>query len=662
MERPAGPRAGFALLGGGVTDGDGRFRIEASRTSSSRFLGVYALAGPAGPGTAFGYAEIHPDAEPPAVEVRLPSDQVIRGKLVDIHGRPAAGVAVRFDSAFESPAWPSAGFDSRTPVRPWELSASFEGLRAWPKAVTTDAQGRFAMAGVGRGLSAWLSVHDPRFAQYRLDVAGRDRDAGKDVSAALPPSITLEGRVLAAGTGRPIPDADIVVRASAEAFSTYQTTRFRADGQGHFRINPSAGGYFRLEAIAPAGQPYLTGEAEFAWAKAAVRKEIDLTLTRGVRIHGKVTEQGTGRPVPGAAVHTIVRVRTGGERHLIEADATTREDGSYELATPPGPGHLLVLGPTLDYITRQIADGELNDYRGPNAGPRHYAHDIAAFAIPPGEASREINLTLRRGQTARGRVVGPEGQAVADAVIHSRNQVAPGPYDRFRWKGETPVHARNGRFELTGLDPETPTVAYFLDADHEWGAAVELSARPAGEEPTIRLQPCGRARARFVGPDGRPIAGFKTTYYFFLLMTPGAVNRASQFEPRPGGRPGLPALGRSPALSLPRHAADRRRRPHRAARPDPRRLVPDQRRVRPPTTPRASSSARTSPSSRARRWTWAISWSSIPRKDRISEPAGASIIPRIPENKPGTRSRLPDQYPARVRDGNRGVRPEDSSA
>src|SRR5262249_38779768 len=73
------------------------------------------------------------------------------------------------------------------------------------------------------------------------------------------------------------------------------------------------------------------------------------------------------------------------------------------------------------------------------------------------------------------------------------------------------------------FDPEKPAPAYFLDAEHEWGAAVELSGKQAGEELTVRLQPCGQARARFVGPDGKPVAKLNVWPYFHLLMTPGAV-------------------------------------------------------------------------------------------------------------------------------------------
>ena len=75
-----------------------------------------------------------------------------------------------------------------------------------------------------------------------------------------------------------------------------------------------------------------------------------------------------------------------------------------------------------------------------------------------------------------GRVVGPEGQTVEDAVILSRQQIDPltSPGNGHF------VHARDGRFELHGFDPEKATPVYFLDADHQWGAAVELPGKRTG--------------------------------------------------------------------------------------------------------------------------------------------------------------------------------------
>jgi hypothetical protein len=60
---------------------------------------------------------------------------------------------------------------------------------------------------------------------------------------------------------------------------------------------------------------------------------------------------------------------------------------------------------------------------------------------------------------------------------------------------------------------------YFLDDAHEWGAAVEFSGKQAGEEVTVRLQPNGQAKARFVGPEGKPVA--KLFAYIEIVATPG---------------------------------------------------------------------------------------------------------------------------------------------
>ncbi len=92
-------------------------------------------------------------------------------------------------------------------------------------------------------------------------------------------------------------------------------------------------------------------------------------------------------------------------------------------------------------------------------------------------------------------------------------------YSHLRWRGDLTAHARDGRFELHGLDPQKTTPAYFLDAEHEWGAKVELSGKQPDEDVTVRLLPNGRAKARFVGPDGKPVA--KIFPHFEILGSPG---------------------------------------------------------------------------------------------------------------------------------------------
>ena len=288
----------YVLLGQAATGADGRFRVEAAGISSARFLDVYVLAGAAGPGSGFGCLRVHPDAGEAAIDLRLRPEQPIRGRLLDLSGEPAAAVEVCFNRVISvSPLPGGANFDGFYPGFGFIWSLPPSELRAWPKAVKTDAQGRFTLPGIGRGLSVVLFVSDPRFAQQRFDFEAADRDAAKEVSLALHPATLIEGRALAADTGRPIAGAVISVRASFGAFGGMFTTKFQADDQGRFKISPYSGDYFRMRVFPPDGQPYLAREHEFAWTKGAVKKDVDLTLPRGILIDGKVTENGTGRPV-----------------------------------------------------------------------------------------------------------------------------------------------------------------------------------------------------------------------------------------------------------------------------------------------------------------------------------------------------------------------------
>jgi hypothetical protein len=538
---PRAPEAGtdvereaFTVLGRDQTDADGRFDIEAARAPSSRFSGAFALAGADGPGSAFGCVAIGLDAQwvddsrgTVVPELRLPPEQVIRGKLVDVSGQPIAGVEVHFGGAYTaSPAAQGRGFHVANFAPGYVWRGSPTSIRAWPKAVTTDAQGRFTFPGIGRGLLVTFNIRDPRFAQQWLEVR-TDEDGGpKEVSAALQPSKIITGRILAADTGRPIPDAVLSVRASADMFGPMMTTKFRADGQGRYRINPSAGNYFRLRAFAPEGRPYLARETEFDWTKGAVQKELDLTLPRGVLIRGKVTEQGTGRPVAGASVQFFPFNQSGDVVFGFEAIVTSKDDGSFQVAVPPGKGHLLVLGPTLEYIPEVIGGNVLYGAGQPGGG-RMYTHAIITYEARAGEAAHEISATLRSGRTVRGNVVGPAGEVVRNGVILTRQQIDP---TNLVWERNHFLRVRDGRFAVPGLDPEKPAPAYFFDPEHGWGASVELSGRQAGEEVTVQLKPCGRAKVRFVGPDGKPVARLGLGSYVHLLMTPGSTRR---FPPDP---------------------------------------------------------------------------------------------------------------------------------
>ncbi len=197
------------LLGRGESDADGRFRLDAARTSSVGFFdGLYALT--TAPGSGIGWASLNPDAEQPSAEIRLRPEQIIRGKLVNLSGQPAAGVELHvngFGEARNLGRWSETTLYGNTPDA---------DARTWPRPPKTDDQGRFAIHGVGRGHFVSFVVDDLRFAQQWLGVPTDDRDGPIEVTLALQPAKIVEGRVLAADTGQPIPAAVIEVGADTK--------------------------------------------------------------------------------------------------------------------------------------------------------------------------------------------------------------------------------------------------------------------------------------------------------------------------------------------------------------------------------------------------------------------------------------------------------------
>src|SRR5262249_3710576 len=140
-------------------------------------------------------------------------------------------------------------------------------------------------------------------------------------------------------------------------------------------------------------------------------------------------------------------------------------------------------------------------------------------------------VTLRRGVTVRGQVLGPDGQPLPRAVLFCGGELLGGQTNvlRLSWlDGDLgrAVLLEGGRFELPGCDPEKTYRLFFLDAPREAGgdgrgsilnrplrdgagrrgAVVDVSARQAGGGPvTVRLAPCAAVEFRCPDARGRPL-------------------------------------------------------------------------------------------------------------------------------------------------------------
>ncbi len=509
-----------SVIGQAKCDQSGVFRLEAPRTSSARndALGAVAVA----PGYGAGWVELDPAGDGLTADITLRPEQVIQGRLFDLQGRPAPNVAVSI--------YAIRRVRHRDPIKVRErLAGPFlwwtdpNDFPAWPKPATTDSEGRFTLHGIGRDVRVSLAIHHPQYALQEISIETDNTQQSKQVSFALQPAQIITGRITYADSGKPASHAQIVVTADKDGTERVGSV-LQTDALGRFRANPAPGDQFVVRAEPPAGQPYLRVFKRFDWPKGAVEHSVDLALSRGVLIRGKIVEIGSGKGVAEARLMFYSHSQTRTNPGTLNPIAMSAGDGSYQLAVQPGSGHLGVNVPGDEYVIQAIGEDLL--YAGIAAGAggrRLYSSAYIACDPKPGSEALLVDVSLRRGMTVSGRVIGPDGQSVQDAWIISRRVLRPsGGSGRF-WFGDVHGTARQGRFEMHGLDPDTEVPVHFFEPKRRLGATVNLPGKHSPGGPvTVRLEPCGTAQARLVGPDGKALGGFSRPWLISMVVTAGA--------------------------------------------------------------------------------------------------------------------------------------------
>ena len=500
-----------SAIGQAMSDPSGRFRLDATRTSSSTYeqAGAVAIA----PGYGAGWVDLDLDAEQPTADITLRPEQVIQGRLFDVQGQPVQGVSVSVAAMGRALPDPEGDPDDEALEGPEFLGGNHaKSLPAWPRPVPTDAEGRFTVRGAGRSLRVVLVIDDPRFARQIIKVDTDGTPNSKQVIAAVEPARTIVGRVLAADTGKPIANAVV----SANGVDVVET-----GGDGRFRAKAETSDRNVVHVLAPQGQPYLNGRTEeFTWTKGAIEHRVDLVLPRGVMIRGKVTEEGSGKPIAGTMLGYLCGPTQAAPTDPWFGREWSGPDGTFQLAVSPKSTYLIVLGPSEDYVLQEA--GERMIQQGQPGGRRMYAHAFIAYDLKSGGDTRKIDVVLRRGATVKGKVIGPDGEPVQDAQLVSWIFLMPSGVPWRSWQGDYHGNVRNGRFALHGLatDPEVPV--FFLEPKRKLGALVNISGKPGSGGPiTVRLASCGAARARLVDSAGKPLAGYRDPYLIKMVVTPG---------------------------------------------------------------------------------------------------------------------------------------------
>lgn len=523
------------VLGEAVTDDDGRYEIKLPRVTAATHLQAAVVARSATSGIS--WQRIDPEAAVVEASFELPAEQVIRVRLVDSEGKPAVGVQLSVSSLVVADPLLTrevVGYDDFE-KRP----------KAWPPVATTDEEGRVKIRHVAAGQGVHLrATGTERFAPQDLAVntgiseARTKNDAtyrptvknvppGEEAVLPLAPAQWFEGVVRYGDTGKPAPHARLTIYSSQQNSPSMYGLAGMADDEGRFRINPFPGAQFRITAYPPDGTPYLIRQLPEIDRTEAGTQQKDVTFRRGVLVRGRVVENETRTAVGDAVIQYIPENRNPNRSEEIvtawQAAELSDEKGAFQIAVLAGAGTLLVHGARGKYVLQETTSEQIA--RGRPGGSRNYAHGIQRIDPPRDAAPMDLTFELQPAVTLSGRITTTTGEPVERALVITRLNIAPSDP---QWRG-FPLLAFDGRFELAGLgeDQEYPT--YFLDAKNRLGATVTF--RSTDKSPTVVLQPCGEASARFVDDQGNPLAGHRPSIQ--MVVTPG-VQRFSA-SARTGG-------------------------------------------------------------------------------------------------------------------------------
>lgn len=521
----------------GMTDNDGICKLTAD--------GAMLSSGSDNPrtiiarrdGFGVGWKHLTTTAFDKPIDIDLKQEGIIEGKLIDIEGEPVAGEMLQIGYVFD----PSIRPASTNGMASFYSSEFRNSPDAWLQPVTTDDKGWFRLTGVPKNHGVNMSlVNSERFApqdialntgqkEERGERDGTYRPLVKNVESGekailtLSPAKVITGTITYEDTGEPVANGKMSVWASQQKYGSMTSVTCQTDADGKYRILPKPGIRFGVTAHPPGGVPYMARKAEpLDWENSDVTREVNIKLPRVVLVRGRVLDDGTDTPIAGAKI-TFERGENSSKlpENVItgwQAAQKTDADGKFTFAVPEGRGTLLIRKIDANYVMMHRMNRQIR--YGLPGGTRVYAHAMELLQTKQADDTVDVEIRLKPGLKASGKIVDESGKLVDKSYIVTNLNV----WDSSgRWRGGSNDNV-GGKFELVGMDSDKDYPVYFLDAHRKLGATVNL--RGGQENVTVKLKPCGTARAKFILDD--PDRKFYPTLYFVASPGVGKYDRTKQ--------------------------------------------------------------------------------------------------------------------------------------
>ncbi len=522
------------------TGPDGSFRlspddVKAAREGDARFVVMAEGCGP---------AFVDRSVVDGEKVLRLVKDDVpIRGHVIDTQGRPVAGATVQLVSILWSPV---GKLDDWLDVLKREKVAypvQYRMLRVWPSddirslfpAVTTDPKGLFTLKGVGRERIAALLISGPGVETRFEFVATREMPAvtvadfdrlppqsnvtyhGAAFDLVAGPGLEIVGTVRDKDTGKPLTGATVQTRTTwGHPLSFLETT---TDAEGRYRLagvpRISSRDQQVVLATVKDGPPYLPSAQHVGDGRESGPIRKDFALKRGVLARGRVTDQSTGKPIRATLSYYILQDNP----HLKDYPGYsmvqrqrwffTNENGDFQIAVIPGRGILGARAGNDSYRLGVGIDKIKGLKREPSKSVPALPHDLipgnynTLVEIDPKAEDESVraDIELDPGRTLKGKLVGPDGEPVAGALVM-------GAEDFFQtWSGQ-PLPSAD--FEVHSLGTRDKRGLLFYHEGKQLAGAYVV--KPDEKSPvTVQLERCGALTGRLVDGGSRSRAGAQMT-------------------------------------------------------------------------------------------------------------------------------------------------------
>ena len=330
-------------------------------------------------------------------------DSVLSGLVLDHLGAPLSGALVR------------AVTHEKTDYSVLDIDYGRQTREVGK--VITDAEGQFRLpVSANRPLDLKLS-------ERRHGLAVMRAYGGENVVVKMTLGSVLEGRVTSAVDNLPIEGIWVRGWFQARGGSVHQVD-----------VHTDRLGSYRFEGLPP-GRITLAVEPEDlmspGWDDVDLEPGLvvrrDYSLGRGVTISGRVTDANTGEPIAGAEI---------GPGWTLRRSVRTDNDGRYALRGFGGPG--------------------VSDIHVRATGYGRASHEFGR-RVPLEDVGR--NFALKPGRAATGRVVGPDGAAMAGVYVGSVGVSGQSG----EWEGTR--SGPDGKFRLVSLVP-TARHQLFVQAEN----------------------------------------------------------------------------------------------------------------------------------------------------------------------------------------------------